>query len=391
MFRSLKSKISLTVAVFIMAVLLLFSALVFVSSIKNKEVITSRELIEMPFLRPGQQRFLMENERIEEIVEIVDIIREEQRREYVESVLLIAFILTILSAIASYFVAKYLLRPIDTLTGDIKKIGPESLHKRLKGKYKADEVEFLADNFNELLEKLEKAFVLEEQFIADAAHELRTPIASIKSNIEVAKKYPKKMTIAQYEYIINTIDSLNGKLISLNEKLLFLNRKTEDGEYKVVNINGLIEDIVEQLSALAHKNEVEIKLDLAKDDLNILLHARNISKALSNIIENSIKYKREGVKSFVSIKTELVKDKVVVTIKDNGIGIAKKDQQKIFERFYRADNARDLTGLGEGLGLSITKKIIEDHNGVFELSSNLNKGTQMKLVFNHSKVKNNHK
>lgn len=388
MFRSLKSKISLTVALFIMVVLLLFSALIFVSSIKDKEVITPRELIEMPFLRPGQQRFLMENERIEEIVGIVEIIREEQRREYIESVILIALALTLISAFASYFVAKYLLRPIDTLTGDIKKIGPESLHKRLKGKYKADEVEFLADNFNELLDKLEKAFELEEQFIADAAHELRTPIASIKSNIEVAKKYPKKMTIEQYEYIVNTIDSLNEKLISLNEKLLFLNRKTEEGEYKIVNINGLIEDIVEQLSALAHKNEVEIKLNLAKDDLNILLHARNISKALSNIIENSIKYKREGVKSFVSIKTELIDGKVIVTIKDNGIGIAKKDQQKIFERFYRADNARDLTGLGEGLGLSITKKIIEDHNGVFELSSSLNKGTQMKLVFTQSKAKN---
>ncbi|MCA9382060.1 HAMP domain-containing histidine kinase [Candidatus Dojkabacteria bacterium] len=375
--RSLKFKFTITVAVTLTVVLAFFSAMIFIFTVNNKSVIVPENLVNMPRLDMGVQRFLHDTERLDEIANLVQTVEENQKEEYIKVVGFIALGLIFISSGIAYLVATLLVRPIEQISQEIKKLDSEDLSKRVDTKAGSEEIEFLQTSFNKLLDNIEATFKSQEQFIHDAAHELRTPIASIKASID-ALNTKKSVTKDDYVKLIVTIQKLNEQLVRLNEELLFLHRETLSDSYKKKDANTIVEEVIEALTPLSKERGVKLISTLNETPLYIKAHETNLSRAIQNIIENSINYSREIKGSFVEVKTSQVERSASIVIEDNGIGISKKDLDMIFERFYRAENAR-YQREGDGLGLAIVKKIVEDHKGTISIESKLHKGTTVTI------------
>lgn len=373
--RSLKFKFTITVAITLTVVLGFFSAMIFIFTVNNKSVIVPEHLANMPRLDMGVRQFLRDSQELEQIANLVETVEENQKEEYIKVVALIAVGLIFISSGIAYLVATILVHPIEKITDEIKELDSNNLSKRLNSKSGSEEIAFLADSFNKLLGNIEKTFKSQEQFIQDAAHELRTPIASIKASID-ALNNKKKVSKDDYVKLTSTIQKLNEQLVRLNEELLFLHRETTADSYKKKDVNSLLEDVVEALTPLSKERKIALTTDLSTEPLYAKIHESNLSRAIQNIIENSMNYSNGKKNAFVDIKTLQVERYASIVIEDNGIGISKKDLDKIFERFYRSDNAR-YKREGDGLGLSIVKKIVEDHNGKISIESKLHKGTRV--------------
>lgn len=213
----------------------------------------------------------------------------------------------------------------------------------------------------------------QNRFISDASHELRTPLTALKTSMEVNLR-DKNLDLSQAKKIIaDNIKEVN-KLQSLSDRLLELAhyQNSNSKHFKTISLKNLINETVQKLVPLAKQKQIIIKKDLV--DCQIKGNPDGLGNLLTIILDNAIKYSRENTQVVVTLTK---KDKsAIVSIKDNGIGIDKKDLPHIFDRFYRADSARTKTRAeGYGLGLSIAKKIVEAHNGIITVKSELKKGT----------------
>jgi len=199
----------------------------------------------------------------------------------------------------------------------------------------------------------------------------------MKTSIQVFKE-GQGPEIKDYDKLIKIIEKLNKKLVQLNEKLLFLNRNQRRKlDLHEVNLKDLIEDIVENLEFKSKKNGVEVKTNL--NDVRFKSDSEQLSIAIQNLIDNAIKYcnkKKDGV---VKVDLRSNKKQIIISVSDNGLGIPVKDQKKIFDRFYRGSNAFKIDADGEGLGLSIVKKIVEAHGGEVGVESKVGKGSAFKI------------
>lgn len=330
--RSLKFKFTITVAITLTVVLGLFSAMIFIFTVNNKSVIVPEHLVNMPRLDMGVRQFLRDSHELEQIANLVETVEENQKEEYIKVVALIAVGLIFISTGIAYLVATILVHPIEKITDEIKELDSNNLSKRLTSNSGSEEIVFLAVSFNKLLGNIEKTFKSQEQFIQDAAHELRTPIASIKASID-ALNNKKKVSKDDYVKLTSTIQKLNEQLVRLNEELLFLHREATADSYKKKDLNSLLEDVVEALTPLSKERKIALTTNLSTDSLYVKVHESNLSRAIQNIIENSMNYSNGKKNAFVDIKTLQVERYASIVIEDNGIGISKKDQEKILKDF----------------------------------------------------------
>jgi len=215
---------------------------------------------------------------------------------------------------------------------------------------------------------------LKTNFIADATHELRTPLAIIKGNVELALRNKDKNTSH-----IDTFKAINVEINHLAELLSDLTTLTSENKIahqkifkSKVNLLKLIQNVTERCATLALTKNIKIEIKEIPD-VSLAGDRIYLEKLFSNIISNAIFYGKE--KGSIIINAKKDKKYIIITIKDNGIGIAKEDLPNIFNRFYRAENARDIKREGTGLGLAISKWIVESHDGNIEVASVLKKGT----------------
>lgn len=220
------------------------------------------------------------------------------------------------------------------------------------------------------LEPIKKALEDQKRFVADASHELKTPLTAQKAGIEVALR-DRKLTLGKAKKVLKSnleeIDSLQ----LLTEGLLVLARSQEDNgnSFKAVNLGNLIKRTVKKFQPLAKKKKIKIEVDLKK--VIVKGDRAGLEKMITIFLDNGIKY--TGEKGKIIIKLKKKNNKAILEIKDTGRGISKKELPYIFNRFYRADKARSKDGFG--LGLSIAQKIIKLHHGSVRAESKLNKGT----------------
>lgn len=269
------------------------------------------------------------------------------------------------------------LEPINTLSERIKTITHKNLNERIDTKTAAEELRGLANSFNEMLNRLKKAFDAEKRLISDASHELKTPVSVIKTHCDVILQ--KERTKDELLDTIKTIKIVSENMGRLIKDLLSLAR-LDSGilsplYFKDILLNECLQQAIKLAMPLAEKRPVSIKTPLAQD-IHIIGDKERITEAILNIIENAINYNKE--KGGVEISTELDNNKVNISIKDTGIGIKKEDLERIFERFYRADSARSMEGTG--LGLSIAKAIIEAHGGMIRVESEPEKGSCFTII-----------
>lgn len=269
---------------------------------------------------------------------------------------------------------KKMLKPVDNMTRIAKSISISALDTRLDVVQSHDELKDLAETFNDMLDRIESAYEHQNQFVSDASHELRTPIAVIQGYANMLNRWGKDDR-AVLEESINAIKSEAENMKELVEKLLFLARtdkNTQKIEKEEFPLNELIDEIVRETRMIDDKH-----MFLCERNDAVIIDADKalIKQALRIFIDNSIKYTPDnGLIKLLSTNTGTG---VAITVQDNGIGMSKEDLPRIFDRFYRCDKARTRQMGGTGLGLSIAKWIIGRHNGHIEIESVLNAGTKL--------------
>lgn len=298
--------------------------------------------------------------------------------ELAHTIFYAGFIGVLISIICGFLLSKRLLRPLRNITSTAKSIEVKDLNQRIKVQPTHDEIEELANTFNLMLERLQKGFEIQRQFVSDASHELRTPATVICGYSDMLSRWGKDDPKVADE-CITAIHSEAINMQRLIEKLLFLARADQKRQVlhkEVIDLKPLIADITKDTQLIAPQHTVKC---LQNDSGFIYADELVIRQMIRIFLENSIKYTPDGGTITLSSKND--GNNMIVKLADNGIGIDKAKQSKIFERFYRVDTARTKNGAGgTGLGLSIAKLIAEYHDIKIHLDSELNKGTTITLT-----------
>lgn len=286
---------------------------------------------------------------------------------------------TLLAASAGgWFLATNALAPIDRITRAAQKISANDLHQRLNLELSNDEVGRLAGTFDKMLARLEDAFERQKRFIADASHEMRTPLTILKGDVEVALNRPR--TAEAYRQTLEMVNQTADRLTALVQELFMLAR-TDNNQYPMVledlNLTQLLMDEVANLMPRAVSKGIALNLD-TPDSLPIKADAAKLDRIFINLIDNAIKYSDSG--GVVNVTADTQNGYACVSIADTGSGIPAEHIARLFDRFYRVDKARsrnaaDSTSSGAGLGLSIVQSLVQLHGGRIEVTSQPDQGS----------------
>ncbi len=291
----------------------------------------------------------------------------------------LAIVATVLVAVAGgWFLASRSVAPMADVVRTLRRIRAGDLARRLPARPVQDELGVLTSAINSMLDELELAFERTRSFTADVAHELRTPLASLRCELEVT--LDQERSVAEYLEVLTSVLGQTKKLSATTENLLFLAKADSSAslpDKAAVKLTGILTDLVESFDALAEANDVNLSADIAPD-LEVNGNADWLKIVFGNLLDNAMKYTPSGGRVFLRAIPE--NDYVRVSVEDTGSGILPEDLDKVFDRFYRADKSRSRATGGAGLGLSITKRIVELHGGQITARSQPGKGTSFEVV-----------
>ncbi|MDP2336446.1 MAG: ATP-binding protein [Bacteroidota bacterium] len=292
-------------------------------------------------------------------------------------IIIIGFFISIgLTVFIGRIYASRALKPMSDVVKQVDKITIASLNMRVNEGNGTDEIAQLAITFNQMLERLESAFEMQRSFVSNASHELRTPLTSITGQIEVSLMKPR--TQEEYEAVLDSILEDIKNLNSLSNGLLDLAKASSDISAITLRTLRIDEILWETRTELIKRNSdynISIQFKEPIDDENKLAVFGNdhlLKIAIVNLMDNACKYSTDkSVEIILSVSGK----QFVAEFTDKGIGIDSADMEKIFQPFFRAKNANNISG--NGLGLSLTDKIIKIHRGTISIDSQLNKGTKV--------------
>ncbi|WP_121958640.1 cell wall metabolism sensor histidine kinase WalK [Petrotoga sp. 9PWA.NaAc.5.4] len=290
-------------------------------------------------------------------------------KSFEKIVMAILSIGAIISLIISYFLAKNTLKPVVKISEQISKIDADNINERIP-EQASEEFDVLAKKLNSMLDRIEYAFEIQNQFVSDVSHELRTPLTSINGYIKMLKRWGKSDPQVMNE-ALDSIESSSEYLRDLVEKLLLLTKSEYKIEKEVFDISEVLADIFDffklDLKDFSVKvNGESFKVETSKEYLFIILKV---------LFENAIKYSSDKKEIEITLDPSQKK----ISIKDYGIGIEKEKLKNIFERFYKADPSRSQKG--HGLGLSIAKKLADTLHIKISVESEMGKGSIFTLSF----------
>lgn len=285
-------------------------------------------------------------------------------------------IILVLGFIGAYWLSKKALAPVHQLSHTMKTINARNLSEQIPIDGPNDEIQELAQSFNIMLKRLDNVFCQQHRFTSNAAHELRTPLAILQTNLEVVRDDPD-VTQKDYEHLVAIFERTVDRLKKTVDDLLVMSNDEKLKSKEEIYLKDLMEEVVSELNSLAQKYQVSLQLgdmDIYIHGIEVLLH-----RAFSNIVENGIRYNRLG--GSVSISMEKQQDGIFIHIADTGVGIPKNEQQNIFESFYRIEQSRSRHTGGAGLGLAVTSLIIERHDGDIHVASEPGQGSTFTIKF----------
>lgn len=279
----------------------------------------------------------------------------------------------LVSLVGGWFLAGRALRPVHAITQAAQRIAAGDWTQRIQTPHSNDEIGQLASTFNDMIGRLEVSFRQIRQFSADASHELRTPLTITKGETELALRRPRQAE--DYRVVLESNLEEIDRMSRIVDELLFLSR-ADLGEIKLkmfpVQLDDLVREIQQQALVLGQDRNIHTVLEAIEpvvvqgDDLRL-------RELLLNLVDNAVKYSQEGQTVELSLLVAGNKGKLVV--RDHGIGFAPEDHGRIFDRFYRTDEARAYAAKGTGLGLAICKWIVEVHHGTIEVQSVVHGGS----------------
>jgi heavy metal sensor kinase len=307
---------------------------------------------------------------------------EERLRDQlweVLTVLVLGFpLVVVLAGIGGYVLARRALTPIDRLASDARRITAERLHERLWVPNQHDEIGRLAAVINATFARLESSFDQLRRFTADASHELRTPLSVIRAIGEVG--LGETRTPAEYKEAIGSMLEEVDRLTNLVDTLLRLSHGdagTVRLAREAIDLGQLTCDVVSSLAILAEERNQRLAVDVAAGvsaDADRLV----LREAITNVIDNAIKYSPQG--STINIRVRADAGHAVLSVEDEGPGIAAEHRERIFDRFFRLDEARSRDGGGTGLGLAIAKWAVEVNGGRISVEGAADRGAIFRIV-----------
>ncbi|TDE15527.1 sensor histidine kinase [Dyadobacter psychrotolerans] len=291
-------------------------------------------------------------------------------------------IVTIIVAFAGWIFAKRALRPISKVMNEVEGILPQKLDTRLDVPNQKDEIGRLTTTFNNLLDRIETAFQMQKIFVANVSHELKNPLTKMRSQLEVSML--KERSINDYQLTIKSVLEDIQELAQLSNTLLELAKVSEDQKdllTETIRIDDLLWDSRQMLAQANKSYQINLDLDdLPEDDtwLEIAGNSTLLKTAFLNLMDNACKFS-DDLSVHVSLKCTA--KQISLTFSDRGKGIPLKDQNLVFQPFYRSDNTASVKGYG--IGLSLVERIVKLHSGTISIHANIPKGTTFVVNFSH--------
>ena len=324
---------------------------------------------------------------------------EQEIQETKEAFLLRSVIATtiiiLLSSVCTYFLTKKTLTPLQKLTSEVSQIQAQNLSTQLAVPNSKDEIAQLTSSFNEMLTRLDNAFSTQKQFSANAAHELRTPLAVLQTNLEVFEK-KQEPEMVEYQQLFTMIKEQTARLSQLVGTLLDMTNLKSVPRTDHVSLEELVDEVFCDLDPVAEKAGISIHFDDSSSrDWHTDVHTPNASvlnnnirnitgsyvllyRAVYNLVENAIKYNRPNGSVTVSVKEK--NGQAMILVKDTGIGISPENQKKIFDPFFRVDKSRSRAMGGAGLGLALVDSIAKEHGGIVKVLESSETGSTIALM-----------
>ncbi len=285
------------------------------------------------------------------------------------------------SCLGGAWLSRRALTPVDEITSAAKAIGIENLSNRLPAPGTGDELERLAETWNATLARLESAVASLSRFAADASHELRTPVAVIRTSAELALRREREPEA--YREALREIAAESERMTQLVEDLLFLARRDTRGAGMTMtplDLREVLNDAARELHGLAEARGIRIRVTAETDIGDAATIAGNtaaLRRLFLALLDNALKYSAESTQ--VDISVVRGDGRITAVVRDRGIGIAAEDLPHIFQRFYRANKAR--SDGGHGLGLSLAQSVAQAHNAVIEVESEPGQGSVFRVSF----------
>jgi heavy metal sensor kinase len=333
----------------------------------------------------GRQRFRLLSEKLDVsghvyIVQVGHSLDEEiETLDAFRGYLLMFAPLLLLGASGvGYWLSRRALAPVDALARTARTISGHNLSSRLEQLHTGDELQRLSDTLNEMLGRIESAFQRITEFTADASHELRTPIALIHTEAELALR--RSRDEAEYREALRHILLEAERTANLIEELLALARADSGGEALDIHPIDLLPALRESAAKwkqVAALRNLQFEEHLGGQRLPVIGDENALRRLVDILLDNALKYTPSPGKVTLSAGEE--NGRVVVSVEDTGMGIAPEDQARIFERFYRVDKARSRELGGAGLGLAIAQWVVQTHKGSIEVESEMGKGSVFRV------------
>lgn len=284
------------------------------------------------------------------------------------------------AAVGAYILSGRSLRPLSRITNTARRIGrSRDLSDRIELPRTGDEVQDLAVTFNAMLDRLDDAFTAERRFVSDASHELRTPLTALRGNAEILLRQVESGSVEREDAveILTDIRDESERMGRLVQNLLTLARADVGWrpELGLVPLDQIAADASRLASRLAGQHQFSCDIH---DEVDVIGNADQLKQLMLILLDNAFNYTPDG--SNVSMSVDTMGTAARIVVKDSGPGIPASQLERIFDRFYRGDAARDTRSVGAGLGLPIARWIVECHNGTIHAKSEIGQGTAITVT-----------
>ena len=293
------------------------------------------------------------------------------------AVLVAAAIAIVLACVIGFFTSKKMARPIQRITSTARQIRNGDMTAR-SGVSGSDEIGQLGETFDDMASTLERDLKLEHRLTGDVAHELRTPLMAMQATVEAMQDGVLPADDEHFETVASEVRRLS-RLVDAMLKLSRLENNTADLKTERTDVVYLIKSLVSSQHALFHGKGLHLRFinESGRDEVMADIDADLIREAVVNLMSNAMRY--TDADGYVKVSVKLEREDVLISVQDTGIGIAKEDIPQTFSRFWRSDVSRERVSGGLGVGLSLTKEIVDKHNGTILVESELGRGTTFTL------------
>ena len=298
------------------------------------------------------------------------------KADYRKNSLIISAVLALLGGVATYFISGHALRPIRELSDKIEKVQAQNLADSRIEENQVKELNQLSVSYNRMLERLSDAFEIQRQFTANAAHELRTPLALMQVQLDLYHSNSHPDNDADTVQMIKMVTEQNDRLNKMVKTLLDMSELQTVGRDDEIILDALVDEVLEDLEPLAEGKNIRLIgkcKDITMVGSDILIY-----RLVYNLVENAIKYNHSGGQ--VTVTADRKEKHVYLSVEDTGTGIPEELKERVFEPFFRVDKSRSRELGGVGLGLALVREIVRVHDGSITVKSNPSGRTIFEVV-----------